>query len=390
MPPADPEPSSVVIETSMVDTARASSEAPPLSARRPLSSATVASALSDSRRENPDLYKRKIGGTGGSSQTLPKRQRKKPPANSKVNAYEGACKRLGKEEVLRLRAQWEEMDTKFGGKEFEQGEGMVISLLKQGLSHVMIRAVLGVGGYRVSRLQKVLDKGIETLHTRRERAKPKHAFTDAEMKTFLDYCEQTWELEDGFPCSHRRPRRYFVEQKITWKKLWSRYKERRAAADERIMSYQRWTQYVKFYYPGVRLTRTPEDDCDACVRLDVLLAQPDLPDDERERLELEKHMHLDAAINQRRAVSSFVKEFVSKHCPGQVVESVIPDHVDDPPPASTEGWQTSSCIITDLILITVNSRDDIGVGGTSRGSGPDRRLRRQFCDASLWKLKAFS
>ena len=140
---------------------------------------SAASALSDSRRENPELYKRRFGGPGGSSQTVAKCQRKKPLVDRKESAYERACHLLGKEEVLRLREQWDSMDTKYGGKEFQQGEGMIISLLKQNLSQIVIRAIFLVGGSRVQRLKKVLDDGIETLHTRRQPSQPVHALTHA-------------------------------------------------------------------------------------------------------------------------------------------------------------------------------------------------------------------
>lgn len=104
------------------------------------------------------------------------------------------------------------------------------------------------------------------------------------------------------------------------------------------------TQLVHFHYPGTRLTRTTEDDCDVCVRIDVLLTQCDLPDNERESLELEKRMHLDTAVNQWRVVSTFAKDFVSKHCPDQVVEIVVPDYVDDLSAAKTALLSGSSRI----------------------------------------------
>lgn len=179
----------------------------------------------------------------------------------KESAYERACSLLGKEEVLRLRKQWDSMDTKYGGKEFQQGEGMIISLLKLNLSQIVIRAIFPVGGSRAQRLKKVLEDGIETLHTRRQPSQPAHALTDAQLQSFLYDCEQNWVLEDGFPCSHRRPRRYFVStKKTTWKSHWEAYKARREAACGRVISYTRWTQLVHFHYPDVRLTRTTEDD----------------------------------------------------------------------------------------------------------------------------------
>ena len=55
-----------------------------------------------------------------------------------------------------------------------------------------------------------------------------------------------------------------------------------------------------------------------------------LHEDERQRLILEKGTHLEAAVQQRRFVSKFVKEFVRQHAPIQEIPStIIPDHYDD-------------------------------------------------------------
>jgi hypothetical protein len=51
------------------------------------------------------------------------------------------------------------------------------------------------------------------------------------------------------------------------------------------------------HQPGVRLTRTAEDVCDSCVRIDIQFARDDLPPEEREHMVLEKGMHLQAVID---------------------------------------------------------------------------------------------
>lgn len=52
--------------------------------------------------------------------------------------------------MLELRESWSWMDIKFSGLEWEQSEGVVIGLLNQGLSQKEIKALLLVGGYRIS------------------------------------------------------------------------------------------------------------------------------------------------------------------------------------------------------------------------------------------------
>ncbi|CAK9875454.1 unnamed protein product [Sphagnum jensenii] len=99
------------------------------------------------------------------------------------------------------------------------------------------------------------------------------------------------------------------------------------------MSFSRWTQYVKLHQPGVRLTRTSEDVRDSCVRIDIQLARDDLPPEKREHLVLEKGMHLQAVIDQRRFMSGFVKQNIVVNAPQQPVpNAIIPDTIDDAPP----------------------------------------------------------
>jgi hypothetical protein len=87
------------------------------------------------------------------------------------------------------------------------------------------------------------------------------------------------------------------------------------------------------HQPGVCLTRTAEDVCDSCVRIDIQLARDDLPLEEREHLVLEKGMHLQAAIDQRRFMSGFVKQYIAANAPQQPVpNAIIPDTIDDAPP----------------------------------------------------------
>ena len=70
--------------------------------------------------------------------------------------------------------------------------------------------------------------------------------------------------------------------------------------------------------------------CECCVRLDIQLQREDLDEDERKHLLLEKKTHLDAAIEQRRFVFTFVKKFVKQHAPTQPIpDKIIPDQYDD-------------------------------------------------------------
>ena len=69
---------------------------------------------------------------------------------------------------------------------------------------------------------------------------------------------------------------------------------------KRVLSYDRWNQYRNLFFPGLKLTRSREDLCDSCVRLDTLLLDPNLSLEQREMYEAEKSRHLGDAIAQWR------------------------------------------------------------------------------------------
>ncbi|KAF1786774.1 hypothetical protein GQ600_23739 [Phytophthora cactorum] len=142
--------------------------------------------------------------------------------------------------------------------------------------------------------------------------------TRIQMTTFIFLSTTVkWELEEGFPCSHRRLRQYLVESGVTWKCLWERYNIKAETRSRRIMEYSRWLQYVHQYFAGVRLPHSKKDLCDACVRMETSLLNPSLSESDRAELVAEKSLHLNADINQRRAMSTFVKQYAAKIAPQQ-------------------------------------------------------------------------
>lgn len=136
---------------------------------------------------------------------------------------------------MRLQATYASLDSKWGGSEHDQAEGMVLGLMRQAIPDAQIRAIFGIGGSMIARPKNVVANGVDTLHIRRIASKPKHALTDDDISFFLSACQE-WELQDGFPCSHRGPRQYLVEEAMTWRKLWERYKKKATLASRRIIA----------------------------------------------------------------------------------------------------------------------------------------------------------
>lgn len=274
--------------------------------------------------------------SGGSYDlTIPRTTTK---TNLKQNALERAIQKFGNNP--QIASEFKEQfallcNAKAFTPEWDIADGMIISLIKLNFSQLEIRAVLEVGGYRVSRLQQIAHSGtLDGLHTRRLRPPPAHAFT-LEQKQDIKDEYKFWELEDGYPCVHRRPIMFFCTEGITWLALWKRYKDRMNENNKKHCSYSRWLQYTHYYYPGLRMARPREDECDACVRLGTLLKDDALTPARRKALEEEKAAHLQAAVDQRRFMSKCVHELVKKLAPDQRfpgADNLLPDYIDEPLP----------------------------------------------------------
>ena len=84
---------------------------------------------------------------------------------------------------------------------------------------------------------------------------PFHALTGEDKERLKQYI-LIWnsQLEDGFPCAHRRQKRFFTEEGIEWMKLWEDYKKIMEASGFRAMSYSWFMQYVHLFNPEITLT----------------------------------------------------------------------------------------------------------------------------------------
>jgi hypothetical protein len=77
-----------------------------------------------------------------------------------------------------------------------------MNLIQGEFSEREIWAVLPVGSSKISQLYKVLQDGIDTLHTRHPPHVPAHAFHDNDLDTIKADAE-SWEVKDGFLCVHK-------------------------------------------------------------------------------------------------------------------------------------------------------------------------------------------
>jgi hypothetical protein len=72
------------------------------------------------------------------------------------NALKSVTEKIGESAIAKLQTDWGNLKTNHGESEWELADGMLITLLRQGLSQIQIKSVLPVGGARIARIQKAL------------------------------------------------------------------------------------------------------------------------------------------------------------------------------------------------------------------------------------------
>ena len=138
---------------------------------------------------------------------------------------------------------------------------------------------------------------------------PSHAVSKADIDALKAHIA-TNDTEDSFPCSHRRPQKYFTEPRLTWFKIWKRYEKvmREMKPLRRVISLRQRRECVKAIFPGLKLSRPKSDLCDRCVRIEMKLLSPNISPERETFLKEEKAVHLSDAIKHRKILSNFVRD----------------------------------------------------------------------------------
>ena len=304
--------------------------------------------------------------TGGSIWLKPGRQRK-PKKNwnsKKVNAVKRLKGRFSLEELNNLRQLFKDLtDTKAE----EEADGIIMTCMNMGMSTIEMNALLNIGTYRITRLRKRVNLGTDYVKPVHPRS---HKFP-AETILFLKEHMKSWEVEDGFPCPHRRPRQYLLEEGITWFKLWKRYTEKvdNLTEDEhkgkvKAMAYSTFTMYTKFINPGLRLTRAQQDVCDSCIRLNLIISCPTSTEEQITSAQYELQQHNSAARDQRRVVSKFTRKYaLGLDC--TVPEVILPDHLP-------EDYEIDE-LLNDMSLLRLeNDEEDAAATAIPEDGGMDK------------------
>ncbi|POM77410.1 LOW QUALITY PROTEIN: Cleavage inducible protein [Phytophthora palmivora] len=221
-------------------------------------------------------------------------------------ALQRAYATLGEEVVKQLQSAYGALDLSNKGK--QQADGMILSLVKQNVPDTQVRAVFKVGGYNIGQL-KLIKEGEDDILPTRDHVPPKHAFRKDDVQFSAKYAASGIRGMDT---------RVLIEVPATKQKL---------PNDAQLGIAGSLNMFTFIFLESVFLT----DVCDACVRIDTALLRRDLTELERSELLQDKAVHVEAAINQRRAMTQFVKEYVAVHAPEQhQPEEVIAEHIEVP------------------------------------------------------------
>jgi len=153
-----------------------------------------------------------------------------------------AVQKLGSKPARKIKRLWESLDTKAGGTDWEKGNGILLVLINIGLSFNEIRQLLGVGGYRLARLNNyVPSEG-------RVQGERSHKLGERTLELFRGFFE-TLETHtvavpvdikaespdtDNLTVLGEMTQRIQVIEPVTWKVLHKRYEQFMAAAMENL------------------------------------------------------------------------------------------------------------------------------------------------------------
>ena len=292
---------------------------------------------------NSNIRATQASGGHSTTKATPVRRTK---LSDKENNLLNACRALDEDTVEELRDSWESLDLKgYGEQNYHQANGIIQSLIDQGLSICAIKGTLEkVGNNQIDRIRK------NPVQVPRNAFKCHNTFSEDDIGRIIVF-SNCLEKEDGFPCAHRQPRQYLTKEGATAASCWRVYSMVMKSNGFRASGVNRFNEYWKHCFPGLRCTQLKSDACDSCVRIDIALQDPDITSAEIEDLKSQQSMHLEAAKAQRRfmnaAVTASAKSWIdnAEDCFDGNVE-IIPEELEilDTPPV-VAGYMLRNVIV---------------------------------------------
>ena len=126
-------------------------------------------------------------------------------------ATDSAKRKLGADKFQQLKTNYSALSTASILKRRKLEDGMIMALLQQNLSFDEIRAVFSCGNSRIKRVRDIME---DPTILDKKRPTPKHALSKEDLAALKVHL-LTYETGDGFPCAHRRARKFFIIQGLT-------------------------------------------------------------------------------------------------------------------------------------------------------------------------------
>jgi hypothetical protein len=105
------------------------------------------------------------------------------------------------------------------------------------------------------------------------------------------HINESFDLEAGFPCAHRNQMLYFHDPTLLWKDIYQSYCDY-VPPGGRVLSSNRWREYIKHFFPNLRLHRAESDLCNACYRINIELQDASISDETRAQLLAQQEVHI--------------------------------------------------------------------------------------------------
>ena len=215
-----------------------------------------------------------------------------------------------------------------------------------------------IGRYRYDRLRSLNPNlPIPSCNSR-----PNYRRTTAEQKELIRLFMLTQATEPGYPCQHRSIPIYMEDPNVTFASLYNDYKVECEGRHTKELCKSSFVSIVKFLIPTLHLGRTKTDVCNACFSLDLQIKNPETSEALKNELKEAKKVHLDEAIQTRRAINKLVKsvrEEVAPNDPPFLEEPIyVPQCVKDP------FDRLNRPFVIDVVEGTIGSLEEGGEGQT--------------------------
>jgi hypothetical protein len=129
-------------------------------------------------------------------------------------------------------------------------------------------------------------------------------------------------VEEGYPCTHRRMKKYIQTEGIdNWRSFFEKYVSY-LGNTTRTMEYKTLYKYMSKMYPDIALNRAKEDCCDTCIRYETDLKSSTLSNKEKDQLKSSQKLHWNQARIQRIAMREAINLWGKKRI--QEVAGILP------------------------------------------------------------------